>query len=105
MTGTETYVGIDVSKDRYDAAALPSGDRIGVVAADLQSLMNWLRRRRPTMIVLEATGGYERDLAMALAVTGPAFAGDVSKAKNEADCQKHGGVWNATSKLCEAKKM
>ena len=73
MTGTET-VGIDVSKDRYDAAALPSGDRIGVVAADLQSLMNWLRRRRPTMIVLEATGGYERDLAMALAVEGLAVA-------------------------------
>ena len=26
-------------------------------------------------------------MAMALAVTGPAFAGDVSKAKTEADCQ------------------
>jgi hypothetical protein len=31
-------------------------------------------------------------VALALAFTGPAaFAGDVSKAKTEADCQKHGG--------------
>ena len=27
-------------------------------------------------------------MAIALAITGPAFAGDVSKAKTEADCQK-----------------
>ena len=34
-------------------------------------------------------------MAIALAFTGPAFAGDVSKAKTEADCQKHGGMWDA----------
>ncbi len=74
MTGTETFVGIDVSKGRYDAAALPSGERIGVVAADLHSLVSWLRKREPTMVVLEATGGYERELATALAVEGFAVA-------------------------------
>lgn len=74
MTGTETFVGIDVSKGRYDAAALPSGERIGIVAADLHSLLNWLGKREPTMIVLEATGGYERELATALAVEGFATA-------------------------------
>jgi hypothetical protein len=46
-------------------------------------------------------------LAVALAFSGPAFAGagDVKSAKTEADCVKAGGVWNATTKLCEEKKM
>jgi hypothetical protein len=44
-------------------------------------------------------------LALALAVTGPAFAGDVSTAKNQADCEKAGGLWNADTSLCEEKKM
>jgi hypothetical protein len=44
-------------------------------------------------------------VAVALAFTGPAFAGDVTAAKTEADCQKAGGVWNATTKMCEEKKM
>jgi len=44
-------------------------------------------------------------MAIALAVTGPAFAGDVSKAKNEADCVAAQGTWNATTKICEEKKM
>ena len=44
-------------------------------------------------------------MAIALAVTGPAFAGDVSKAKTEADCQKHGGMWDAKTNMCSEKKM
>ena len=44
-------------------------------------------------------------MAVALAFTGPAFAGDVTAAKTEADCAKAGGTWNATSKMCEEKKM
>jgi hypothetical protein len=36
---------------------------------------------------------------------GPAFAGDVTAAKTEADCAKAGGTWNATTKMCEEKKM
>jgi hypothetical protein len=42
-------------------------------------------------------------LAFALAATGPAFAGDVSSAKNKADCDKAGGVWNADSSTCAKK--
>jgi hypothetical protein len=34
-------------------------------------------------------------LALALAVTGPAFAGDVTTAKTQADCEKAGGMWDA----------
>lgn len=44
-------------------------------------------------------------LAVALAFTGPAFAGDVSTAKNQADCEKAGGLWNAETSLCSEKKM
>jgi hypothetical protein len=44
-------------------------------------------------------------VTVALAFTGPAFAGDVTAAKTEADCAKAGGTWNATTKMCEEKKM
>ena len=44
-------------------------------------------------------------LTLALTFTGPAFAGDVTAAKTEADCAKAGGTWNATAKMCEEKKM
>jgi hypothetical protein len=43
-------------------------------------------------------------LALALAFTGPAFAGDVTAAKTEADCSKAGGVWDAATNTCAAKK-
>jgi len=43
-------------------------------------------------------------IAFAVAVTGPAFAGDVSQAKTEADCTKAGGVWNADTNTCSAKE-
>jgi hypothetical protein len=44
-------------------------------------------------------------VALALAFTGPAFAGDVTAAKTEADCVAAKGTWNATTKMCEEKKM
>jgi hypothetical protein len=44
-------------------------------------------------------------LAMALAFTGPAFAGDVSTAKTQADCEKAGGAWDADTNTCSEKKM
>ena len=44
-------------------------------------------------------------LALALAFTGPALAGDVTKAKNQADCEKAGGMWDAATSKCSEKKM
>jgi hypothetical protein len=41
-------------------------------------------------------------LALALAFTGPAFAGDVTTAKTKPDCEKAGGVWNAGTSVCSA---
>ena len=43
-------------------------------------------------------------LALALAFTGPAFAGDVTTAKNAAD-GKAGGTWDAAKNACSEKKM
>ena len=43
-------------------------------------------------------------LAVALAFTGPAFAGDVTKATDKASCDKAGGVWDDSAKKC-AEKM
>ncbi len=43
-------------------------------------------------------------VALALAFTGPAFAGDVKAAKTEADCTKAGGVWDAATNTCAEKK-
>jgi hypothetical protein len=44
-------------------------------------------------------------VTLALAFTGPVFAGDVKAAKTEADCAKAGGTWDATTKTCAEKKM
>jgi hypothetical protein len=42
-------------------------------------------------------------VALALAFTGPAFAGDVTKATTKADCDKAGGVWDDAAKKCSEK--
>jgi hypothetical protein len=44
-------------------------------------------------------------MALALAFTGPAFAGNVTNAKTAADCAKAGGMWDAKTNICSAKKM
>ena len=44
-------------------------------------------------------------VALALAFTGPAFAGDVTAAKSKAECHKAGGMWDAKTGTCSAKKM
>ena len=44
-------------------------------------------------------------LALALAFVAPAFAGDVTAAKTQADCHKAGGMWDAKTNTCSAKKM
>ena len=46
-------------------------------------------------------------VALALAFTGPAFAGggDPTAAKTEADCKTAGGVWDAATNKCAAKKQ
>ena len=66
MTKSVTWIGIDVSKGRLDVAASPGGDRVSVAADELARLVSWVGKRRPQLIVLEATGGYERAALNAL---------------------------------------
>ena len=46
-------------------------------------------------------------VALALAFTGPAFAGDGDPptAKTEADCKTAGGMWDAATNTCAEKKQ
>ncbi|NEJ73359.1 IS110 family transposase, partial [Rhizobium phaseoli] len=54
-------VGIDVSKDRLDVALHPSGEHFAVSNdhAGLEELIARLGASRPTIVGLEAPGGYE----------------------------------------------
>lgn len=62
-------VGIDVSKDRLDVAVRPSGEGFAVdrKAAGLDQLIERLREVAPSIIAIEATGGFETVVAATLA--------------------------------------
>jgi transposase len=66
---TAIFVGIDVSKARLDVAIRPRGERESVAndKASIKALVKRLAEMQPTLIVLEATGGIERQLTRALA--------------------------------------
>jgi transposase len=68
-TSTVSFVGIDVSKHQLDVAVRPRGETWTVAhdEARLSALVARLRVLAPTLIVLEATGGWEVALAGALA--------------------------------------
>lgn len=66
------FIGIDVSKATLDWAALPDGTA-GTVANDeagIHALLTQLRAGAPTLVVLEATGGFEHAVVAALAQAG-----------------------------------
>ena len=66
------FVGIDVSKQHLDLALRPSGEtaRVPQTEAGFTALVALLAPKRPTLVVLEATGGYEAGVAAALALAG-----------------------------------
>lgn len=63
------FVGIDVSKACLDVAARPQNKRWGVANNEpgIESLVASVKETRPTLIVLEATGGLEMPLVATLA--------------------------------------
>ena len=63
------FVGIDVSKARLDVAMRPSGERQSVSNDEggIKALVKRLGETGPALIVLEATGGLERQVMRALA--------------------------------------
>jgi len=72
MALPDVFVGIDVSKDRLDVHVRPLGQGFSVSneAAGHAALIARLRPLRSKRIVLEATGGYERALWLALSEAG-----------------------------------
>jgi transposase len=73
---TQRFVGIDVSKDALDAHLRPEGTarRFDNTPAGVAELVAWLEPLAPTLIVLEATGGYERPVIAALSLKGLSVA-------------------------------
>ncbi len=68
----DPYVGVDVSKARLDIAARPGGEAWGLPNDEegVEELLGRLGVMRPSLVVLEASGGYERAVAAALAGSG-----------------------------------
>lgn len=69
---SETYVGVDVSKERLDVCVLPHGEAFALARTPqgIDELIARLKPLAPQLIVLEATGGLERVVTAALAGAG-----------------------------------
>lgn len=66
------FVGIDVSKKHLDIAVLSSGERWQTdnTAEGIEKLVKMLSQIEPTLIILEATGGFEMEAVGAIAAKG-----------------------------------
>ena len=66
---SEWYVGIDVAKAQLDLALRPTDEswRVAYTEGEIRALVTRLKKLRPHLIVLEATGGLEAPLVGALA--------------------------------------
>jgi transposase len=69
MSASDLFIGIDVSKAFLDVAMRPTGEseRVANEADKLSALASALALRHPTLIVLEATGGFEAAVVAELA--------------------------------------
>jgi len=69
----DVFIGIDVSKEHLDVASRPSKlvERFGNDASGIAKLVDSVRQLAPTLVVLEATGGYEMNVAAELALVVP----------------------------------
>jgi transposase len=74
--GSSLFAGIDVAKAHLDVALRPAGThaRLANDADGIADIVTRLSAARPTLIVLEATGGLEVPVTAALAAAGLAVA-------------------------------
>ncbi len=72
MTPTPVFVGLDVAKATLDVALRPTGEQWSVPndEAGAGALVERLRPLHPTLVVCEATGGFERAAIAMLAAAG-----------------------------------
>ena len=89
---SQVFVGIDVAKAQLDIALRPTGERWALTNDDcgIAALVERLQAVQPNLIVLEATGGYQRAVVAALAAAGlpvavvnPRQARDFAKATGQ----------------------
>lgn len=69
MAASQVFVGVDVAKAQLDIALRPTGERWAVTNDEtgIAVLVTRLQAVQPTLMVLEATGGYHRAVVAALA--------------------------------------
>src|SRR2546430_9830892 len=67
MSATQYFVGIDVANAQLDIALRPTGERWAVANDDvgMAALVERLQAVPPTLMVLEATGGYQQAVVAA----------------------------------------
>lgn len=72
MEQQDVVVGIDVSKAQLDTAFGAEAEVIGLAndAAGISQLLERLKALRPSLVVMEASGGYETAAATAIAAAG-----------------------------------
>ena len=72
MTQKTTIVGIDIGKEKIDAAIRSEsvGASFASTAEDRHNLLDWLKRHRVGTVVMEASGGYESRWAKLLRTAG-----------------------------------
>lgn len=68
IAAPQTFVGIDVSKAKLDVCCLPSGEwrEFENTLAGFAALVKWLAAKPDCLLVVEATGAYERELVYAV---------------------------------------
>jgi len=94
-----TFIGVDVAKQKLDVAVLP-GERQQSVTNDetgIKQLVRWLRRLAAPLLVVEATGGYEYALVVALSEVGLHCA--VANPRQVRDFARGLGLLEKTDKL------
>jgi transposase len=98
-TTVERYAGVDVSKARLDVAVRPTGERYSVAndPEGIDTLVGGFEEVGLELVVLEATGGFERPAAMALAASGIPVA--VINHRKARDFAKATGILAKTDRI------
>ncbi len=100
-TARQAVAGIDVSKDRLDVFLLPEGEAFAVAndPEGIDSLLERLEVARPELVVLEATAGYERPAAAAIAASEAGIAVSVVNPRQARDFAKATGTLAKTDRI------
>ncbi len=100
MSSLTLFVGIDVSKDTLDVAVRPTAEtwQVANETADIGTLVAQLEAMAPALVVLEATGGFERPLLAALAVDDP--CGACASTPGPGLCPSHRHLGDNSSNGC-----